>query len=704
MESSIKSTTMTDDGLNNSLTIGDLLKQRRKRQRNVLLDSDTDDDFADNNSYEIVNNTTTHSSVAAMETSDDESDEDEQVEHVQEPVDESAPAQWNMECEFPDKIAFDNFLQTENWWSLRGSSDTVKGKKILYRCNLVRRVGPQCAAAIYVIVKESYADEAAAAAATEINESGNKNNNNNNDVIIKKSYALYRKSLNHTHEQIESKSPKVSPAAQQMIIDKFKNGKKAKTISYELLDDDKLPKSEKPSYKQIRNIITNYKNSQYGQNPISMNQITEFFNEHSAVPQDEDVAFIVNFERSPSYQQNDQFFRLFVSTPRLLRMAVDATIIHSDATHKVTTEKLPLLAIGVTDINKVLHFTGLTLSCKEKIADYEFTFNAFKQGIHSVTGQEFTGKPLTLVSDADPAIHRGFENCFGEWVVQIIMCYFHVMLNVQNKYKFHGSANKKTFKEDLYVLHICSSEQQFDEASRLFVRKWKNVEPEATRLIDNSFFKANKNWFIGCAYRMPKHNNSLESFNSTMKRYQTEHRRQPLKIFLSTALTIVRQRSKEYLLDKKPFSNEFCISDRLLQKGFDLVASNRFNYVNGEEMVTGEMDFFVFASKIRKAITLEDVNTFSKRKYKTFADFEDNAFDIWKITFPADTTKWQMSICTCPAFDEENMCKHIIAIAADLNLVVQSTVAVANYDDEPLFVAKRGRPKKATAGLIRDSQ
>lgn len=573
----------------------------------------------------------------------------------------------------------------------------MKGQKILYRCNLVKRVGRQCAAAIYVIVKESYAEEKEEA--TVSSESGD-----NDDVVTKKSYVLYRKSLNHTHEQIESKSPRVSTAVETLIIDKFKSGKKAKTISYELLDDDNIPQNEKPSYKQIQNIVANYKNAQYGQSPITMNQLTKFVNEHSAVPQDEDVAFIVNFERSPSYQKNAKFFRLFVSTPRLLRMALDATIIHADATHKVTTEKLPLIALGVTDINKAFHFTGLTLSCKEKTADFEFSFNALKQGIHSITRKEFPGKPLTLVSDADPAIHRGFENCFNEWVSLIIMCYFHVTLNVQTKYKFHGPANKKAFKEDLYVLHICSSEQRFDEGCRLFVRKWKDVEPEATRLINNSFFAANKNWFIGCAPRTPKHNNGLEAFNSTMKRFQTEHRRQPLKIFLNTALTIVRQRSKEYLKDKEPFNNELRISDSVYKNGRDLATSARFNYVHGLEMATGKMEFFVFKATITKAITLEDVNTFNKRQFKTFADFEKDSFDIWKVTFSADTSKWQTSICSCPAYDLENMCKHIVAIAANLNLLDASATVVADYDDEPLFSTKRGRPKKATAGLLRDSQ
>lgn len=67
-------------------------------------------------------------------------------------------ALWYME--FPGKIAVDNFHEKENWWSFRGSSGTVKGIKILCRCNLVKRLGPQCAAAIYAIVKGKYVAEA----------------------------------------------------------------------------------------------------------------------------------------------------------------------------------------------------------------------------------------------------------------------------------------------------------------------------------------------------------------------------------------------------------------------------------------------------------------------------------------------------------------------------------------------------------------
>lgn len=186
-----------------------------------------------------------------------------------------------------------------------------------------------------------------------------------------------------------------------------------------------------------------------------------------------------------------------------------------------------------------------------------------------VTGVEM--KPQYLVCDAGPAIHNGFRMGFGfgnvdddtsgnnnedadddtasetdvteqQEVLQylIIMCYFHVILSIQSKYKFAKAHNKAPFKDDVRLLHLCDNKEKFTAGCALFVKKWKRVELEPTRLLKKSFFDKNKNWYIGCAPRVPKTNNPMEVFNSTMERCQTEHRRQPLKQFLHTALAIQR--------------------------------------------------------------------------------------------------------------------------------------------------------------------
>lgn len=231
--------------------------------------------------------------------------------------------------------------------------------------------------------------------------------------------------------------------------------------------------------------------------------------------------------------------------------------------------------------------------------------------------------------------------------------------------------------------------------SVLFVRKWKDIEPEATRLINNSFFQTNENWFIGCAVHPAWQDKTTVSkvFIPPWKdsRPNIEDNR--------WKCPIVRQRSKEYILDKAPFNNQLHITDNLYKKGFELAASDSFSYVHGDEQANGEYPFFIFKQGITKNIILEDVGQFSKQKYKSFDAFAEGSFDIWHLIFPPDSSDWHKATCSCPAFHRENMCKHIIAMIEQPKLK-----PLANYDDEPLFFSKRGLPKKATGGLIRDSQ
>lgn len=97
------------------------------------------------------------------------------------------------------------------------------------------------------------------------------------------------------------------------------------------------------------------------------------------------------------------------------------------------------------------------------------------------------------------------------------------MLNIRKKYKFKQSANRKLFSADVAKLHLSASDTMFDVGCRLFVKKCKKDEPEATRLMKKSFFDKHSNWYIGVAARITKTNNPAETFNSTMKRCQTEH-------------------------------------------------------------------------------------------------------------------------------------------------------------------------------------
>lgn len=196
-------------------------------------------------------------------------------------------------------------------------------------------------------------------------------------------------------------------------------------------------------------------------------------------------------------------------------------------------------------------------------------------------------------------------------------------------------------------------------------------------------------------HRVPKTNNAVESFNSNIKKYQLHNQKKPLKQFLKISMKCVRQRSKAYKQQKKPFQTELNISPELMKKGVAYTIKSFVHRVKENH----EIDIFVYCSEMNTKITLSDVEKFEKCTYRSWDQFKDNAFKMWKMTFPKETKEWTKSVCTCPAFGEEFMCKHIIGMARKMDLIEIIEDEGPNYDTEPLFASKAGRPKKPTSSL-----
>lgn len=628
-------------------------------------DSDNDFDFIDDDSGDTIYPDHIYNSSGSDESSTDESEIEELYKYT-----------WKLEQSFEKKEELDNFLKQEKVWSIRSSYQLEKGTKTYYRCNMVKKKGAQCDAAIYVLQGEKY----------------NENSDNSDDSDGNTEYQLYRKSLPHNHQNLASKKRYISERIKTMIINYYTANLTALTISLRLREDDSIDANEQPNIIDIRNVIQTYTKNQYGKNPLTMRQLTEFVDKHMNVmlPDDIDEAFIVHFVRSEA-NQKQKMFRYFISTVRLLQNALNSTTIHADATYKLTTEKLPIIVIGTTDMKKSFHLIGITVSNNETADAYAFSFNAMKIGMRLVNNIDFN--PKVLMSDADPAIHKGFKEIFGE-DSHILMCYAHVIGNVQRKYKFVNKEQKEMIKKDLYTLHLAYNEQLFDQAFALFKQKWIEREPAVIQKLEKSFFKKNKYWFIGSRHRSPTTNNATERFNGTVKLFQMLKQRKPLKQFNKIALKIVQQRSRQYRMDKLPFQTEVDIEPKLLQEAKQPTPK----YFTDEVKDNGEVDFYVFSSRIDRDISKEDVENFKSKQYDTFEDYEENAFMIHTVTFPHNVDQWKKATCSCPSFDKSYICKHIVAIACDLELVAPEV----NYDDDPLFQSMRGRPKKQTKALQKD--
>lgn len=127
-----------------------------------------------------------------------------------------------------------------------------------------------------------------------------------NNVSVK----LFRKNLIHNHENSAHQVFKVSEETKKIITDLFDNGMRYKSICYEIRGN---PDIVQPRGSQIRTIIENHKKTKYGSPKVKLQDIVDFANLNSNIPDDDDTAFVVKFERSPQ-NTNDKFFRLFAST------------------------------------------------------------------------------------------------------------------------------------------------------------------------------------------------------------------------------------------------------------------------------------------------------------------------------------------------------------------------------------------------------
>lgn len=83
------------------------------------------------------------------------------------------------------------------------------------------------------------------------------------------------------------------------------------------------------------------------------------------------------------------------------------SIVQADSTYKLVWLGFQVLIIGITDMDKVFHPLGLTLSLEEKAEDFEFIFKSLIIEIEICQYQQLG--LVNLQADAADAITNGFK-------------------------------------------------------------------------------------------------------------------------------------------------------------------------------------------------------------------------------------------------------------------------------------------------------
>lgn len=611
----------------------------------------------------------------------------ENEEEVNTDEDEELPVPvvvWILEKIFANAAECSKFIESENCWKKGKHLILAKGEKQEYRCAKVKKRGAQCTAGMHTLY-----------------------NYEPNNPQVK----LFRKNLVHNHENSTNQVFKLDEDLKQIIIDLYDAGDKFKGILYQLrqMDLDIQPRDT-----QVQTVITEHRRKVFGNMKADIKDFEDFCEKNNAIPDDEDQAFVVNFQRS-AVGANDKWIRMFVSTKRLLKMSLDATCLHVDGTYKTNSQHFPLIVLGTSDKARHFHLVGLVLAKRETNDDYHFAFESMKKGMMAVSGRIIHAK--ALISDAAPAIFIGYQKSFDHETIRV-MCWFHVMFNVK-KYKFNSQINRKKVKEDLHNMHVIYDEKIFDEAAKLFVKKWIEDEQDFVQMFENSFIKQNKNWFYGVSHQTPIHNNHTESFNSSLKVHQTHWERKTLSEFKVRMLEIMSQRSKEYVMDKVHFVPEVPITPKVENKGYDYsISTKKFIHkkvepeediveINTETDVEAEKDaeiykFYALASgSKRRDITEEVVDDFLNTDWSSFENFDEliaASQEIHCVTIDTSSNDWKTAKCTCPAYAEEYICKHVMALMYRLQILKRPK----NPGPELLEAnPKKGPKSKAKKGLSR---
>eukprot|EP01024_Parvocaulis_polyphysoides_P009218 TRINITY_DN12837_c0_g1_i2.p1 TRINITY_DN12837_c0_g1~~TRINITY_DN12837_c0_g1_i2.p1 ORF type:complete len:610 (+),score=28.52 TRINITY_DN12837_c0_g1_i2:103-1932(+) len=459
---------------------------------------------------------------------------------------------------------------------------------------------------------------------------------------------------------------------------------------------------ESVSTSQLKNFLSSYKRRKNGPTTLSLAGVEEWCQTNQEIPTDMDQPFCVLYETN--YQgENDSFFRLFVSTVRLLMLVCESRNVHIDATYKLNWNGFPVFVIGISDKNRIFHPIGVGVCCNEQSEDFAFIFTSVSQGQEKVQAGGFF--PEYLIADAAIAITNGFKEAMG-YDPKRITCWAHVIMNIDKQLiKVKNPDIQQALRKDICDLQLCHSKEVFDEAIQAFFQKWQDSECQgvATFLeyFDQSWIKHNSFWYEGFAIGVPSTNNGLEATNNIFKKQYTFRSRLPLGDFLSMLKDkMVKEWSQERnpnYVNAKKFSNEVNIDLMLWTESYQWVSSGPVLLKSRECGVT-----FIRPSQTNNCNTTfsecfkETVKQYRQKQWKTFDEFKIWRYSVWVIDGIQDG-EYKSATCTCPTFLKQFICKHIIGIAILRGYVTPPLQA----KDVPLGQKrKRGRPSKAKKALI----
>ena len=226
-------------------------------------------------------------------------------------------------------------------------------------------------------------------------------------------------------------------------------------------------------------------------------ELHDWCQKHAAVPDNPDQVFVVDYYIEEGEDVDDEpeaKWQIILTTKCLLGKLSSCAGLQCDATYKLLKrpDKGLLFMAGVTDLHHQFHGILWSLGSNEDTEAYIRLFKCLQN-----EGYE----PEAILGDGSKAITKAAKAIFSD--AKRLMCYFHLTQIIRRQWKpIRKSKKFKRFKDDVRVLQLSRSEEEFTIGAKLLVQKWgnKHYAKAFMKSFTKKYLKGNlSNWFEGAS-------------------------------------------------------------------------------------------------------------------------------------------------------------------------------------------------------------
>ncbi len=196
-------------------------------------------------------------------------------------------------------------------------------------------------------------------------------------------------------------------------------------------------------------------------------------------------------------------------------------VLHMDSTFKLNENEFPVITLGLSDGAQQMHIMLLSVISHHNEDMYLRVIQGFKDILCDLFPL-VPFNPKYLMTDAEHVERTALVSVFPE--ADTLMCYFHVIK--ASKDELSGNKHRDAMLKDITSLHMSLSQQEFDCKWTTVFNHWMVTSTEFALYFHKQWVEGRFNkWKVfnspaGCATT----NNSLESFNTMLKKCFMDHK------------------------------------------------------------------------------------------------------------------------------------------------------------------------------------